>query len=185
MRTSLINYGLYQLGWCACVMGAGMGFPLAGTITGASMLAIHLALAEQRRNEMLLAAFAAVLGMAIDSLQIRLGTIHFPPASAGPSLHAALPPLWMLILWAQLATTLNYSMSWLRRGWLRACLFGAAGGPLAFWAGGRLDAVQLNQPLWATFILLGGLWSIAVPVLVVASSKLTAHYGPGGYRRVH
>ena len=42
---------------------------------------------------------------------------------------------------------------------------GALGGPLAFWIGARLGAVELGLPAWRSLLVLGAVWAIAVPLL--------------------
>jgi hypothetical protein len=53
-------------------------------------------------------------------------------------------------MWIAFATTLNVSMRWLRGRPELALLFGAVGGPLAFYAGERLGAVTVHRPAGGT-----------------------------------
>ena len=56
-------------------------------------------------------------------------------------------PLWLLAMRAQFATTFRFSLRTVITRPIRAALFGAAGGPIAFLAGERLGAVTLLPPL--------------------------------------
>lgn len=116
--------------------------------------------------------------MVVDTLQIQLGTLHF----SGGVVHPALPPVWLPLMWAQFATTLHYSLGWLRASRLRAALFGALGGPLAFFAGHRLGAVQFAQPLWLTLLTLSVLWGIAVPLIARWARRQGDEANAGHYR---
>lgn len=77
-------------------------------------------------------------GLAWESLLVSLGLFRY---GSGNFL-AGLAPYWILALWAQFATTLNLSLAWLKDRALLAATFGAVGGPLAFWAGQRLGALE-------------------------------------------
>lgn len=178
MRSVLVNYLLYQVGWCACVFGAAFGHALAGIAIASLALAAHIAMAERRRDEVQLALVAAVIGIVVDTIQMRLGTLAFRPTG---SLHASLSPVWMWLLWAQFATTLHFSMAWLRQGPARATLFGAVGGPVAFLAGARLGAVTFGAPRWMALLVLGCLWSVAVPVLASAARRQPSRSGAQVY----
>lgn len=176
--TRTVNYLLYQSGWFAAVLGAGAGYAWAGSAAAALLLAVHLGLATRRADEAWLACAVAAMGVAVDTLQVSVGTLRF---SAG-LLDPALPPVWLVLLWAQFATTLHFSLSWLLRDWKRAALFGAVGGPIAFAAGARLGAVHLADPVWHTLLLLSASWAIALPVARLLAARQQARPGAGTYR---
>jgi len=74
-------------------------------------------------------------------------------------------PVWILALWVSFASTLNLSMRWLRVYPALAVLFGALGGPLAYFAAQTLGAVLLPQvPL--SFVALGVAWGGMMLVLI-------------------
>jgi hypothetical protein len=176
MSPRLLNYILYQAGWFACVLGAAWGYAAAGTCIGLLTLALHFGLAQHRRAELELALAAAAIGLCVDTTQIWLGTLHF---GAG-TVVAWLPPPWMVVIWMQFATTFHYSLRWLQHRPLRAALFGAVGGPLAFWAGRRLGVVELHPDLWPSLLSLAVLWSVAMPLSVWLAEHQAQ--GEGEYR---
>ena len=55
-------------------------------------------------------------------------------------------PYWILAMWALFATTLNASLGWLHGRPALAGALGMLSGPLAYWAGARLGAIELVQP---------------------------------------
>lgn len=178
MSTTLLNYVLYQAGWLACVLGAAWRWPQAGALVGLACLAAHVALARRRRDEIALAAAAVATGAIVDTLQIRLGTLAFPTGA----IVAWLPPPWLLVIWAQFANTMHFSMRWLLGRPRTAAAFGALGGPLAFWAGQRLGAVDLDPRLWPSLLVLAFLWSLALPLLVRLAARQAGRPGAGEYR---
>ena len=85
----------------------------------------------------------------------------------------ALPPPWLLAMWAQFATTFRFSLRTIITRPIRAALFGAAGGPIAFLAGERLGAVSLLPPLTQGLLRLSISWAIALVVFSVVVRRLT------------
>jgi hypothetical protein len=72
------------------------------------------------------------------------------------------PPLWLLILWAQFATTFRYCLRAVLTVPWRAMLFGALGGPIAFWAASRLGALDLTPPIARGLATIGITWTLAL-----------------------
>ena len=80
---------------------------------------------------------------------------------------------WLVILWALFATTLNSSLRVLQsRPWIAAAL-GAAGGPLAYYAGASLGALQFLEPAAMLAALALG-WALATPLLLSLARRLHA-----------
>jgi hypothetical protein len=80
---------------------------------------------------------------------------------------------WMLALWVGFATALTGSLRWvIDRTWI-AVAFGMIGGPLAYWSGAKLGAIELGA-LPRSFVLIGLGWGAAMAVLSLAVQKLTA-----------
>ncbi len=173
-----INYGLYQIGWFACVLGAASGHAGLGLLIGALTEATHIVLARRRRDEITLAISALIIGAAVDMIQIALGTLRFQGSTITPPF----PPLWLALLWMQFAATLRFSLRWLTPG--RAVIFGALGGPLAFMGASGLGVVQLDPRVWPSVISLGILWSAAVPALTFLAARNATAPGAGEYRWV-
>ena len=176
--TYALNYLLYQAGWFTCVLGAAGGRPWLAALAGAVLLAVHLGLARRRADELALALAVMAIGLAVDALQIRLGTLRF----SGGLLDPRLPPPWLVILWAQFATTLHFCLAWVRHSWWRSVPFGAIGGPCAFLAGARLGAVQLASPVWPSLLSLSVLWSVAMPLAATLAARQALRPGAGEYR---
>jgi len=68
-------------------------------------------------------------------------------------------------LWMLFATTLNVSLAWLKRSALLAALFGAIGGPLAYYGGAKLGALSFLAPTPALVALALG-WGLLTPLLI-------------------
>lgn len=162
----LLNVVAFQFGWFACILGAAHGWPWAGTAIAAAIVARHVLGAARPAEEIKLVLCAVVLGALCDSSLIMLGLLNF---SSGTFI-AGGAPHWILGMWALFATTLNVSLNWLKGRWLVATVLGAAGGPLSYWAGGRLGAVELVEPAPA-LAALSLCWAIAMPLLMVCARR--------------
>jgi hypothetical protein len=156
--TTATNYALYQTGWFACILGAAWGHEYAGVSIAIGLMALHLWLARERGVELRLMAFALGVGLLVESVQVATHTYDatssiFPPGT---------PPAWLLVLWTQFATTFRYSLNGIVRRPLRAALFGALGGPLAFLAADRLEAISLLPPVGNGLGRISVLWTVAL-----------------------
>ncbi len=109
----------------------------------------------------MLAFSTAGIGFLVDTALIALG-VFVPVRWLMPS---PLSTLWLVALWANFATTLNVSLSWLHGKPLMAAILGALGGPLAYWAGERLGAIEMDRPLLVPLLVVGLAWSIVTPAL--------------------
>jgi hypothetical protein len=93
---------------------------------------------------------------------------------AYPGPESFLAPLWMIALWANFAATLNVALRSLRtRAWLLAAL-GGIGGPLAYWGGANLGAMQwLETAPVLIYLALG--WAVVTPILGRLALKLDGY----------
>ena len=166
-RTALlVNVVAFQFGWFACILGAAHGWPWAGTAIAAAIVARHVLGAARPAEETKLVLCAVALGALCDSALVILGLLNF----ASGTFIAGAAPNWILGMWALFATTLNVSLNWLKGRWLVAAWLGAAGGPLSYWAGARLGAVALVEPVPA-LAALAVCWAIAMPLLMVCARR--------------
>lgn len=168
-----VNVAAFQVGWFACVLGGARGMPWAGTAIALGVVAIHLYNAPRPRHEALLIMFAAVLGLAADTLLIRAGWLVFSSGAIVPG--AA--PHWIVAMWMIFATTLNVSLRWMKKRWLLAVGFGAVGGPLAYVAGAKLGAVILPEPI-AALVAVAAVWALAMPLLLLVADRFDGMLHP-------
>ena len=161
MPKNLVNAGLFQLGWFACVLG---GNSLWLLLAGGALLA-HLLWVSRSLAQVRLIAVVCVLGSTVDNLLLNAGVFAFKQPGV-------LIPFWLVLLWALLAITLNHCLAWTAKPLWRAILLGAIGGPLSYYAGQRLGAVQFPMGLWPTLLGLSLLWAGLFPLLSTCSRWL-------------
>lgn len=163
------NVVAFQAGWLACVLGAAHGWPWAGPVVAAAVVAWHARRAPRPAQELKLVAIAVLAGALFDSLLVAFGWIAFAPAA----LAEGIAPGWILALWALFATTLNVSLGWLRGRLLLAGILGGIAGPFAYWAGERLGALTFLEPVAALGALAAG-WAVMLPALLAVARRMSA-----------
>lgn len=163
------NILLFQAGWFACVLGAARGFPWQGALAALLIAGFIVLRSRVPRDELALVAAAAAAGFAFDSGLALAGWVAFEGAVPAP----LLAPVWMVALWALFATTLNVSLRWLRDRPALGVLFGAVGGPLAYYAGEQLGALQFADPV-PGLVAVGAGWALATPLLFALARRLGA-----------
>jgi hypothetical protein len=162
----ITNFIFFQLGWLACVLGGTGNWHWMGTMMVIGIVGFHLSRASRPYDEFMLILAALVIGAVWDSLLVWAGLLSY----ANGVIHAALAPHWIVAMWALFATTLNLSLRWLKGRWVLATIFGAIGGPMAYYAGFRLGAVGMADMTNAMLALAIG-WAGLMPLLMWLSQR--------------
>ncbi len=163
----VLNIVLFQAAWFASVLGAARGHYWAGPAAACLAATVRLLQAEDRRKEGLLLLSCGVIGFAADTALIALG-LFLPVRGSFP---APWSPFWMVAMWVNFGTTLNVSTAFLKGRPALSAVFGALGGPMAYFAGVRLGAASIPGPAWAGLAAVAVVWGIAMPAL----SMLAGH----------
>jgi hypothetical protein len=151
----------YQVAWFIAVGFAARGLAWPGIVACLGFAAVSWWISPVRRSDLRLVAAALACGLLLDGGLAASGWLQY--AAPLPALPA---PAWIAALWVAFAMTLQHSLQWLLVRPVAAVLFGAIGGPLAYWGASRgFDAVAFTMPVHATFALSLG-WAAAMAVLV-------------------
>lgn len=151
----ILNAGLFQIGWFACVLSDQQPWMLLIAFT---CLAVHLLGVTSDFDEWRALVRVAVCGWVLDTALLHLGVFEFSTSSV-------VLPLWLATLWLLFASTLPHSLSWTRRPWWMGSLLGAIGGPLSYLGGTKLAGVGLPLGLWPSMLLLACIWAPLLPAL--------------------
>lgn len=139
--------------WCGLVLGAAAHMLEVALVVALGAIAIQLGLAPAPRAEFVRVVALTLLGTAVDTVLIRLGT--YTPVGYG----GFFCPIWISLLWANFATTVPVSLHWLQgRPYLAAGL-GAVAGPLSYAAASRLGAAEVHEPAFPRYALLAAVWA--------------------------
>jgi hypothetical protein len=163
----IINTLLFYGGWCWCLNDVARGTALYGLWSIVLIVIYQLYRSHTRKADCLFVLFVTMLGPLSDIIYVKLGLLsyHTPFHSI-----LWLPPLWILMLWALVAVNIPL-FDWLYQKWVLAALLGAIGGPLSYLSAVRLGGVSFTGPLPLTFIVIGGIWAILLPLLIWLSEK--------------
>lgn len=162
----LVNVLLFQLGWFSCVLAAANQMPWLGTLAVVLIIVYHLSRSEQPEQELKLVMLALFIGFCWDSLLVWAHIVNYDTGQ----FYQHLAPHWIIAMWALFASTLNVSLRWLKGRLLITSLFGLVGGPLSYYAGFKLGAVNFNDTVTA-MLALGFGWSLIMPGLMVLSDR--------------
>lgn len=157
------NVLIYQAIWLLCVLGGNKG--AYGAIL---LLFIHLIVSDRRRADMSSMVLLLFTGILIDGTLHYIGFFSF--TSSGFPI-----PFWLMTIWLGLAITPHHCLAWLQHKPFVSMIFGALGGPAAYWAGGRLGAAVFNWDLLPSLCTLALIWAILWPGVMhmtVLSNKL-------------
>ncbi len=166
----------YQAAWFIAVGFAARGLAWPGVLACLGFAAISWWISPMRRSDLKLVGAALACGLLLDGVLAATGWLDYAaplPALPGPA--------WIATLWVAFAMTLQHSLQWLLVRPLAAVLFGAMGGPMAYWGASRgFDAVVFTAPVQATVTLALG-WGIAMAAFVVIarSANLSVVTEPG------
>ena len=162
-----VNVVVVYASWFATVIAAASGSAWLAAAASLVAVVLNVVFASNRANDVKLIAVAAVVGLVVETLLMTQGLADY--ASPGPI--AGLPPAWLVLMWMAFATLLNISLAWLKERWLLAAVLGFVGGALAYYAGARLGAMQLGEPLAVSLGAIGTLWAVAFPALLHAARR--------------
>ena len=152
----LINFGLFQLGWFIAIWGAAHQKLLPSMIAIALILMIYIIQARYKKEAFILLLLIMLLGPIFDQCLLSFELIEYKSQFS-----EYIVPIWIVALWGLFATTLNISLSWLKHYKLLAVLFGLIGGPLAYIAAEKLNAIQLMNSYALLALALG--WALLSP----------------------
>lgn len=126
-----------------------------------------MTLARRRSTEVVLILAAALIGFCVDGILIASGFATY--AAPGPI--SGFPPAWLVLMWMAFATMLNESLAWLKEHLIFAIILGLVGGPLSYYSGAQLGAMEFFQPIWLALGAVGVLWAIAFPTLLYLARR--------------
>ena len=162
------NACLFQFAWFSAVLSAAHQQGVWGGLIVWGCVLIHLfnLPKERQRNELLLVGRCFLLGLLLETLFMHAQLMIYPKTG----MMDWICPLWLASLWAVFAITLNHSLAWLKNHTIWAAILGALLGPLSYWAGARLGAGVMPDPILSMGII-SMTWFIALPLMMRWSQR--------------
>ncbi|AVP97688.1 DUF2878 domain-containing protein [Ahniella affigens] len=167
----LANALLFQALWFSAVLGAAKGLWWPALPVLGVLIAFTWRYSPTRAQDFRLLGVAVALGMIIETGFAQTGWIRY--AAALPSTELA--PVWILLMWAGFALTINHSLAPLMRTRWLALLSGAVFGPLAYFGAARLGAVEsFGLSTLAMMLVIGVAWALSLLLLAELARVKTA-----------
>jgi hypothetical protein len=162
--SALVNFMLYEAAWFASILGAANGRPFLGVMVSLLVVSWHLRVSTHRGRELKLVFMTGVIGAAWESILTHQQWVYYE--SSDPES----VPIWILTLWLAFATTLNQSLSWLKKHLWLSALLGMLGGPLAWLGGMHLGGLTLSDPVMS-LVIIGCGWAVIMPLLFILAKR--------------
>lgn len=172
----IINLFAYDICWTLTMFGAGRSWWWAAIlVTGLSVVA-QLAISPVWRKEAAVVFGGALVGVVTDVIGVRLGMFSY---RAGTGVQ-----FWIVFfaLWANFGTVLRPSLSWMWDKPLFAAILGGVGGPLAYWIGAKIGAIDLGNSVPKSLVWFGVQYAILTPAWMLAAQRIIGERGGRGPR---
>lgn len=173
LARNIVNLVIFNAAWFACVLGAAKGVAWLPPLGVAVSVGIYMAaFSRDRMADLKLFAGSLAIGFGAETVLAASGLVRLESALAV----AWIAPPWIVLMYANLATTLHVSLSWMKGRWILCAVFGLLGGPLAYFSGSRLGAIAFDN-LAVGLAAVGVAWAIAFPLMVLVAERT----GGGAY----
>lgn len=148
----LMNAIGFNVIWLGCILYRDDFIPFA-----LCLLLMHMYFVKDKLKEVINIILVGSIGLLIDSLLVYFHVFYFPVESTNNGFAI---PLWLIVLWAAFASTLNYSLSFMKTYPLLKYLVAIIFAPLSYFAGYNFNAVGFGYSLTTTFLILSSVWFI-------------------------
>ncbi|WP_192022313.1 DUF2878 domain-containing protein [Shewanella sp. WPAGA9] len=147
-HTNIINACAFQVIWWAGVLAGNQLI-----LIPALLIVWHFVVSQQNKWDLKVMLVSALAGCLVDSLLTVFGIFEF-----------ASFPIWLGLLWAYFAISLNYSLALFNHLPVAIqALLGGVFGSLSYIGGANLGAVTLPQGTATTAIVLFVIWFVLFP----------------------
>ncbi len=157
----LLNIFLFQATWFLSVYSIAKNYYILGLILCLSYLSFYIWVSKNKRKTLSLFGAATILGIFVDTLLVKMGIVSFLSTSLVP-----------LLLWPLFASTLSYSLSFLRQRYILGMVLGFWGGGFSYSTASSLGAISLNQNFILSLSIIALIWSVALPFLQYLHTKI-------------
>jgi hypothetical protein len=170
-KLNLINLVFFQAVWFLTVIGAAQNLPWLGLV-GLMIFAVsHHYTSPTAKTDFQLAAIAILIGIVIETFVVQTELLNYTynlPSNE-------LAPAWILILWANLALTLNGCLAWLQEKYTLAGILGAVGASASYYGGIKLGAATTDFPIYVPLLAIALVYALITPLLLFIARQLTTN----------
>lgn len=155
----LLNIAIYQAIWFLCVLLGNLG-----ALLSLPLLALHFVFSDKRAADARMMVILGAMGLIIDG-GLRAAGVLALSGWGWPI------PFWLATIWLGLATLPHHSLWWMRSRVFVNILFGAIGGPLAYWGGAKIGAASFPLPLDYSLFVLAVIWAVVWPLVMFLAER--------------
>jgi hypothetical protein len=163
-----INMLWMQALWFGAIMGAAEKMFWLAPVLLTGFIVWEFRPTRRVYGDFQLMLVALLIGLILDTTWVKLDWIKFAPDFA----LSGRAPLWILLLWAGLALTINHSLAWLQSRLLLAGVLSALSCPLSYLGAARLGAVDIVTESWLWAVVLSLSWAVSIPLLLWLANHL-------------
>jgi len=163
-----VNFIVFQACWFGSVLGAANNLGWLGPLLVSLTVPLQICLlTENHRIQLFFVMICGLLGFFLETLMIAL-KVYIPFDNSW----GLFCPPWMAALWFNFSILISISLAWLKDRYITAALLGGVFGPLAYWGGEKLGALELaaDYVRWFLPLVLG--WALVLPLLVSLHNRL-------------
>ena len=159
----------FQLVWLTCALGAAQGWNAPGVIAAGLFIGAALAMKRSPSSECIAILASGAVGFIAESALMVAELVRF----AAPWPSSQLAPAWIVALWLAFGVTLPTMASLLGHSLvIKAGIVGFVAGPLAYWAGARLGALEMTGSAPLTYLAIALIWAVALPSLLIFRQRM-------------
>lgn len=161
----LCNSASFYFGWIACISAGATNRPYFGFFIAIALVIAHLIFISRKISlDLLLIVTAFLLGIIVDSSFIHFHIIFY--ATANPFFEN-MTPLWVLGVYMIFATSINYSLCWLKNRMVLGMLLGASGGFASYYAGIKTGAATFGKDALTSSVVISLTWATLLPIFYI------------------
>lgn len=166
---NIINFIMFQTIWFVTAWGMTNNLEYIGIISIIISALVHMKISKQKVNTFVFYLSALIIGIVTDTIFLKTNCIYIPDHH-----NIILKKLCLAGLWINFATTFEYSLNWIQKRYLLAMSLAFFGGPLAYYSGSKIGAIEIYDPAILSYIKIGVLWCVAMALLMFIFNKAKA-----------
>ncbi len=173
---SFLSVLAFQAGWWSAILSAGANLDFIGWLVIVAVLLPWIRISENPRRTVVFVALAFAVGFITESVLIAAGVFGI---TSGWHPVAWLCPLWLAMMWANFAITLEYCLAWLKKRPVLAAILGGLGGPGTYYAGQPLGVITFHDHVWISMLILAVVWAVITPGLFLLRERISGFFESG------
>ncbi len=165
---SLAAWMGFQVVWVTSALGAASGSAAPGIISALIFVLAMRCMKSLSGNAPVTLLVSGVFGFIAETALLWLDIVRF--SAAWPSPHFA--PAWIVALWVAFGATIGaFARLFGDHALIKSSIAGLVAGPLAYWAGARLSALDIVGSDIDACLAIGVVWAVAMPVLLMIETR--------------